>query len=189
MSAHYSASWPFFKPSPSECLDLPSRDVSFVYPTRPSAPVLQGLSLVLRHGKATALVGRCVSTLLTHLQERRFPSPPHWYLKGPSWTSAGSTQHAFLCQQSLLFTSFLHTEAGQTLSSAPSFLSPPLRSGVGKTTVASLLLRLYPVSGGGIFLGGHPISAFTRAQWVAGITAVSQDPVLFSGGRFGCLCN
>ncbi|GAB4821670.1 hypothetical protein N2152v2_008716 [Parachlorella kessleri] len=55
------------------------------------------------------------------------------------------------------------------------------RSGAGKTTVASLLQRLYAPSQGGIFLGGNDIWGFRRLDWVAALTAVTQDPVLFSG--------
>lgn len=59
---------------------------------------------------------------------------------------------------------------------------PSRRSGAGKTTVASLLERLYTVDGGGIYLGGQNIADFERAEWVAALTAVSQEPVLFAGG-------
>lgn len=55
------------------------------------------------------------------------------------------------------------------------------RSGAGKSTVASLLERLYSVDGGGIFLDGRDITEFSRAEWVAALTAVSQEPILFSG--------
>lgn len=51
--------------------------------------------------------------------------------------------------------------------------------------MASLLERLYTVQGGGIYLDGTNILEFERAEWVAALTAVSQEPVLFSGAGFG----
>lgn len=55
------------------------------------------------------------------------------------------------------------------------------RSGAGKTTVASLVERLYSPCGGDITLSGQSIEGFRRSDWVQAVTAVSQEPVLFSG--------
>jgi ATP-binding cassette subfamily B (MDR/TAP) protein 10 len=58
------------------------------------------------------------------------------------------------------------------------------RSGAGKSTVASLIERLYPLDRGSIKLNGVDIARFTRQEWVNAVTAVSQEPVLFSGTIF-----
>lgn len=61
---------------PADCVgDIEFRDVHFAYPTRPTAPVLQGLSLSIPAGKTTALVGPsgCGKSTLVSLLER-------WYL-------------------------------------------------------------------------------------------------------------
>ena len=58
------------------------------------------------------------------------------------------------------------------------------RSGAGKSTVAALIERLYQPEAGDILLGGRPIAEFSRPDWVATVTAVSQEPVLFSGSIY-----
>ena len=55
------------------------------------------------------------------------------------------------------------------------------RSGAGKSTVASLLERLYEADGGEITLAGTPIESFTRREWVDAVTGLTQEPVLFNG--------
>jgi len=54
-------------------------------------------------------------------------------------------------------------------------------SGGGKTTLVSLLLRLYPPSRGSIRIGGADITALALEQVRADIGVVFQDPSLFSG--------
>eukprot|EP00396_MALV-II-16_sp_LP-1_P000103 gene104-233_t len=66
-------------------------------------------------------------------------------------------------------------------------LSPQLcvgicgRTGSGKSTLFSMLLRLVPLSGGRILIGGRDISRVTLFQLRRFLTIVPQDPVLFSG--------
>jgi ATP-binding cassette, subfamily B (MDR/TAP), member 10 len=55
------------------------------------------------------------------------------------------------------------------------------RSGAGKSTVASLLERLYQPDGGEITLNGIPINNFSRKDWVDCVTGLTQEPVLFNG--------
>lgn len=55
------------------------------------------------------------------------------------------------------------------------------RSGSGKSTIASLLLRLYEPQSGGIFLDGVDIRELNLHWLRNNISAVSQEPVLFSG--------
>ena len=58
---------------PSACTgEIEFRDVTFAYPARPTAPVLQGLNLSLPSGKTTALVGPsgCGKSTLVGLLER-----------------------------------------------------------------------------------------------------------------------
>lgn len=55
------------------------------------------------------------------------------------------------------------------------------RSGAGKSTVASLLERLYQPDTGEISLNDIPIKNFSRKDWVDCVTGLTQEPVLFNG--------
>ncbi|MEI7676797.1 MAG: peptidase domain-containing ABC transporter [Bacteroidales bacterium] len=54
-------------------------------------------------------------------------------------------------------------------------------SGSGKTTLAVLLQKLYPISGGKIYIGDHNIDYFTNASLRRWISSVPQQLSLFSG--------
>ncbi len=54
-------------------------------------------------------------------------------------------------------------------------------SGVGKTTVASLLLGLYPLSAGRLAVDGRDVGAIPLPELRAQVGVVFQDPSLFSG--------
>lgn len=51
-------------------------------------------------------------------------------------------------------------------------------SGAGKTSVVSLLLRLYDPSAGQIVVDGTPLNAFDRVSWLARIAVAGQDAEL-----------
>lgn len=55
------------------------------------------------------------------------------------------------------------------------------RSGSGKSTIASLLLRFYEPQSGGVYLDGVNIKELNLKWLRSHIAAVSQEPVLFSG--------
>ncbi|MEO3811470.1 ABC transporter ATP-binding protein [Sphaerisporangium sp. B11E5] len=55
------------------------------------------------------------------------------------------------------------------------------RSGAGKTTVASLLLRFFDATGGRITIGGRDVREMSLAELRAQIAVVSQDTYLFHG--------
>lgn len=52
-------------------------------------------------------------------------------------------------------------------------------SGAGKSTLASLVPRLYDVSGGSVLVDGHDVRGLTLSSLRAAIGVVSQDPHLF----------
>jgi ATP-binding cassette subfamily B protein len=52
-------------------------------------------------------------------------------------------------------------------------------SGAGKTTITSLVPRLYDVTGGAVRIDGHDVRALTVASLRAAIGVVSQDPHMF----------
>eukprot|EP00892_Ulva_mutabilis_P003325 jgi/Ulvmu1/1364/UM011_0092.1 len=54
------------------------------------------------------------------------------------------------------------------------------RSGAGKSTVVSLIERLYTPQQGSITMGGMDISAWSRDAWASSVALVAQDPVLFT---------
>lgn len=55
------------------------------------------------------------------------------------------------------------------------------KSGEGKTTISSLLLRLYDVTGGSILVDGQDISKVTQKSLHEHIGVVFQEPTLYSG--------
>jgi ATP-binding cassette, subfamily B, bacterial len=54
------------------------------------------------------------------------------------------------------------------------------RTGAGKTTLASLLLRFYDPTGGAILLDGHDLRDLRLAWLRRQVSVVLQDPILFS---------
>jgi len=54
-------------------------------------------------------------------------------------------------------------------------------SGVGKTTLASLLLGLYPLTSGTLLVDGRDVASVPLAELRAKVGVVFQDPSLFSG--------
>jgi ATP-binding cassette, subfamily B, bacterial len=54
-------------------------------------------------------------------------------------------------------------------------------SGVGKSTIMSLLLRLYDPDSGSVRIGGHDAREFTVASLRSQVAVVLQDTLLFSG--------
>jgi ATP-binding cassette subfamily B (MDR/TAP) protein 10 len=58
------------------------------------------------------------------------------------------------------------------------------RSGAGKSTIAALITRLYRPDAGAVCLDGRDSADFPRRGWVDAVTAVSQEPVLFSGSIY-----
>lgn len=54
-------------------------------------------------------------------------------------------------------------------------------TGAGKTTVASLLTRLYDVDGGQVLVDGEPVTRYEIPDLRRGITVVPQDVFLFAG--------
>ena len=68
----------------------------------------------------------------------------------------------------------LHVAAGETVA----LVGP---TGAGKTTTASLLLRLYDVVEGRITIDGHDIRDVTRESLARQTSIVLQEPFLFSG--------
>lgn len=61
----------------------------------------------------------------------------------------------------------------------PLFITGP--SGMGKSTIFSLLMRFYTPSSGRIFADGVNIQSFELEDWRSRISWVSQNPTLFSG--------
>jgi ABC-type multidrug transport system fused ATPase/permease subunit len=86
--------------------------------------------------------------------------------------------------------SFRHVESsngdvrgvsGVRLSIAPGeFIGVAGPSGGGKTTLADLLVGLYPPQEGRITVGGRPLEAETLAAWRDVVGYAAQDPFLFS---------
>jgi subfamily B ATP-binding cassette protein MsbA len=54
-------------------------------------------------------------------------------------------------------------------------------SGAGKTSIVSLLLRLFDPTGGAITLDGRPLVDFSRRAWLKTIGYVSQENFIFNG--------
>lgn len=80
---------------------------------------------------------------------------PNWVLKGIDFT----------------------VEAGQTIALVGS-------TGSGKTSIISILNRLYPYQSGSILLDDHPIESYSLNRLRASIGVVLQDVFLFSGSVY-----
>ncbi|MES2386637.1 MAG: ABC transporter transmembrane domain-containing protein [Bacteroidota bacterium] len=68
----------------------------------------------------------------------------------------------------------LHIEPGQKVALVG-------QSGAGKTTLASLLLRNYPITGGSISIDGENIQNYNITQLRANVGVVPQEVMLFGG--------
>ena len=68
----------------------------------------------------------------------------------------------------------LTVEPGQTVA----IVGP---TGVGKTTLVSLLLRLYETTSGRVLVDGHDVRSVQRDSLVHQTSIVMQEPVLFTG--------
>jgi ATP-binding cassette subfamily B protein len=68
----------------------------------------------------------------------------------------------------------LHVEPGETIALVGA-------TGAGKTTITSLLMRGYDVTGGAIKLDGHDIRDIKRRSLTRHMGVVLQNPYLFSG--------
>ncbi|OYR46146.1 ABC transporter ATP-binding protein [Halorubrum sp. Hd13] len=53
-------------------------------------------------------------------------------------------------------------------------------SGAGKSTIASLLVRLYEPDSGQILAGGRPVSAYDIDEWRSRVAYVRQNPFIFN---------
>ncbi|MGI8549660.1 MAG: ABC transporter ATP-binding protein, partial [Dehalococcoidia bacterium] len=79
----------------------------------------------------------------------------------------------------------LHVQPGETIA----FVG---QTGAGKSTMTSLIARLYEVTGGAIRIDGHDLREIKRSSLARQMGVVLQDPYLFSGSvseniRFGRL--
>lgn len=54
------------------------------------------------------------------------------------------------------------------------------KSGAGKTTIVTLLLRFYDVASGGIYINGQNIKDFSKRQLRSLFGTVPQDPIMFN---------
>ncbi len=67
----------------------------------------------------------------------------------------------------------LHVRPGETVALVG-------QTGAGKTTITSLIARLYDISGGTILVDGHDVRSVTASSLRARMSMVLQDPFLFS---------
>lgn len=82
---------------------------------------------------------------------------------------------------------FTYSEGAQVLRKVSFDIKPKSKvalvgeSGEGKTTITSLLMKLYEPDKGDILIDGQPISGVTQASVRTAIAVVFQEPALFSG--------
>ncbi|KAJ1623799.1 P-loop containing nucleoside triphosphate hydrolase protein [Pavlovales sp. CCMP2436] len=62
------------------------------------------------------------------------------------------------------------------------------QSGAGKSTVSSLLLRMYAPSSGRVLLDGHDLASVDARALRRLVGVVAQEPVLFAGSIFDNIC-
>lgn len=145
--------------SGSERLDVMSHDiifdnVTFAYPTRPGATILDSLSLCLRSGQNTALVGPSGSgkSTVVGLLER-------WYSLGD--------QHA--TPRAVEATSFSHKKDTE-----------PTHEGHHDRHEFEQLDEAKPKISGSIVVGGYNLEELDTKWWRSQIGLVQQEPFLFN---------
>jgi ATP-binding cassette, subfamily B, bacterial len=106
------------------------------------------------------------------LDDVTFRYPPAASVSVPSLEAPGASDLSSDPDQDVLVGVSLTIEPGETVALVGS-------SGAGKTTLASLVPRLYDVTGGSIRVDGHDVRDLTGDSLHAAIGVVSQDPHLF----------
>lgn len=105
------------------------------------------------------------------LDNVRFRYPPASEVSIPSLEAPG-TEGGGDPNRDVLDGVDLHIPAGQTVALVGS-------SGAGKTTLVSLVTRLYDVTGGAVRIDGHDVRDLLGESLRSAIGVVSQDPHLF----------
>lgn len=143
----------------SETLDTTSHDiifdnVTFAYPSRPDSTILDSLSLCIRSGQNTALVGPSGSgkSTIVGLLER--------------WYSLGS-QHAVH-----------HTAQGSSKSHA--YAEEPKQDENMEHDGPRQLDEAKPKASGAIVIGGYNLEELDMKWWRSQIGLVQQEPFLFN---------
>lgn len=95
-------------------------------------------------------------------------SPPRVLLENVSFTYRGDGNEPVLCGVTLI------VEPGETVAIVGS-------TGAGKSTLVSLIPRLYDVSSGCVKVGGQDVREVTQDSLLAAVQLVPQETVLFSG--------
>lgn len=146
----------------------------FVYAVR---QLLGMLGVISRQALRFAALSPDVTLLRTALTE-----PHHHVREGARTDLAGWRQIRFED------VTFLYAGRGETVLRRASFAIERGRttaivgaSGVGKTTVLYLLLRLFDPSSGRILLDSTELAEFRRSEWLARIGYVSQECFVFNG--------
>lgn len=134
--------------------DIELRGLSFEYPMRPGARVIDDVSLVLPRGKVTALVGR----------------------SGAGKSSIAVSAFSFL-------QSALGLLPGAK-SALPGTGTPRPLNVNRLLLLQSLLVRFYEPTSGAVLVGGQDAREFDLDDWHSAVSLVSQEPVLFTGTVF-----
>lgn len=113
-----------------------------------------------------------------------YPHAPHSKKKespflchSPSWISFQKVNFSYLPDVPVLKDVSLEVAQGQTVALAGS-------TGSGKTTVMSLVQRLYEIDEGQIYFDGQPLPSYDRRDLRRRMAVVQQDPFLFQGSLY-----
>jgi subfamily B ATP-binding cassette protein MsbA len=138
-----------------------------------SGPMAQLASLYTRLQRSVGAAER-VFQILDQATEPADTDLASSFPEGPGAVAFRNVQFAYLAENPLFHGLSLDIPAGKVTALVGS-------SGAGKSTVASLLFRLYEPQGGTIEINGQSIATIQRRALREAIGIVPQDTILFNG--------
>jgi ABC-type multidrug transport system fused ATPase/permease subunit len=161
-------------PSAGNTFGFPALFAFYMYAVMLYEPLarLTGLNQLLAAGKAS---GKRVFEILDHPLGITSPDAPKTFPEGVIGAEFRNVSFGYDTTRGEVLRNFaLALPAGKVTALVG-------HTGAGKSTVASLLMRAYDVSGGAVLLGGVDVRELELSDLRQRVGHVAQDPFLFAG--------